>query len=148
MDLSIDPLARNAYVIALAALFVRYVVIISLQGARRFRTRTFRWAEDGAAFGGAAASGPEDPIVERAQHALRNDGESQPFFYVAGFVWIGLGAPGVVACVVFAVYVAARALHAALLIRPRQPLRNRVFAVGQLALLGVVVDSVRRALTG
>jgi uncharacterized MAPEG superfamily protein len=143
---SIDPLARTAYVLALAGLFLKYVVIIALQGGMRFRTRTFRWAEDGAAFGGAPAVGLEHGVVERAQHALRNDGESQPFFYVVGWVWVALGGGGAVACGAFAVYVVARWLHTALLIRPHQPLRNRVFTIGQLVLLALVVDVVRRAL--
>lgn len=139
-----EPLAVFAYVTSLACFFLKYSITIALQGRRRALTKRFRWAEDAAAFGGSSAEG-DDPLVERAQHLLRNEGESLPFFFAAGFVWVALGAEGRIVAAVFAVFVVARFLHAWFLLRPKQPARVRAFAVSQLVLLGIVVDMARLA---
>lgn len=137
--------ARIPYLLAVTALFVKYVALISVQGSARFRTRRFRWPEDAVTWKGE--TGPEeDETVERAQAALRNDGESHVFFLVFGGAWVLLGADLRVAWPLCATYAVARLAHGYFLVRPRQPLRNRCFVVGQLALLVLVVDALRLAL--
>lgn len=108
------------------------------------RSHTFRWSEDAAHWGGAADL--EDSLVERAQAALRNDGESQPLFLAASALWLWSGAELWLSLSLFAVYLVARCLHSACLIWPRQPLRNRLFGLSQLCLLLVLADSCRMVL--
>jgi len=127
----------------LAGLTVKFVLLASLQGARRARTHIFRWPEDAAHWGGTVAN-DEDPLCARAQAALRNDGESQFLFVAAAALWIAAGAPSRLAYPVVAAYLVLRAAHSALLLWPRQPLRNRLFGLSLLCLLTVLGDSLRR----
>lgn len=136
-----QPLSASAYALLLLGLTLKYALVMALQGARRVRLRSFRWPEDAVHWGGKADG--DDTLVERAQAALRNDGESQPLFLAAAALWLWSGASDVAALIVFSCYVAARGLHSALLIWPRQPLRNRVFGLSQLCLLGILVDTCR-----
>jgi len=141
-----DPLSRLALAVTMAFVLAKYLVLIAIQGRGRVVARTFRWPEDATAFRGALASGAEAPAIERAQAALRNDGESQPAFLVLATIWVMLGARGSLAAPLLATWAFARALHTYALLRPRQPLRNRVFALGLLVTLVIAVDVVRRAL--
>jgi uncharacterized MAPEG superfamily protein len=135
--------ALLAYAVTLLALYLRFVAITLVQGHARLKGHMFRYAEDAAHWGGEAPA-REPETVERAQAALRNDGESQPFFMVGGLVWVLVGVETLTAVILFASYVVARSLHARWLIRPRQPARNRAFAASQLILLGILVDVIRR----
>ena len=141
-----DRVALLAYVGSLVILFCKGFVVTLVQGKVRFASRTFRWPEDAGEWRGSAAEGPEHETIERAQAALRNDGETQPFFYVFGGLWVVLGVPGGVALGVLVAYALARCAHSFFLLRPKQPLRNRAFAVGQLLLMAIIVDVTRRAL--
>lgn len=127
----------------LAGFTIKFVLLATLQGARRARTRVFRWPEDAAHWGGRVAN-DEDPLCVRAQAALRNDGESQLLFLAAAALWIFVGAPPQLAYPVVAAYLAIRTGHSLLLLWPRQPLRNRLFALSLLCLLAVLGDSLRR----
>jgi uncharacterized MAPEG superfamily protein len=129
------------YGLLVAGLTLKFAWLIGLQGLRRMRTRSFRWAEDATHWQGHISG--EDVLVERAQAALRNDGESQPLFLAAAGLWIALGAGSSVALVVCSVYLLARVLHSVFMLWPRQPVRNRVFGISQLCLLAVLVDSAR-----
>lgn len=133
--------ATIAYAAAVLALFLKTVVVISVQGLTRMRTRTFRHAEDAKHWGGTAVD-REDDLVARAQHAHRNDGETQPFFLVFGALYLAAGATPWAACVYFPAYALARVVHTAFLLKPRQPLRNRAFGVGLVITLAVGVHAV------
>ena len=133
--------AATCFLLLLLGLTLKLAFLISFQGLRRMRGKHFRWPEDAAQWGGGA--GPEDALVERAQAALRNDGESQPLFLVASAFWLWSGADARLALAVFSVYLLARSLHSVWLIWPRQPLRNRLFGLSQLCLLVVLADSGR-----
>jgi hypothetical protein len=141
-----NPIARLAYVATVAVLFLKLVFLVSLQGRGRGRSRRFRWPEDAGAFGGEIAVGGEDALVERAQAALRNDGESQWLFLFAGGVWVILGASPIAAVVAFAAYAVARCAHTGLMLRPSQPARTRVFGIGLVVTLAVLADAARLAI--
>ena len=137
--------ALGPFVLLVSWLCAKFLVLIGLQGFWRLRTRSFRWAEDAAHWGGRACPGmAESGPVERAQAALRNDAESQGLFALALWAWIALGAPAAWAYAVVAVYAAARSLHSYWLVTARQPRRNRAFGASVLCLLVVVVDCLRR----
>src|SRR5690349_11014116 len=135
-----DPLSLAAYVASATALFVKYIVVTTVQAKGRLGGRVFRWPEDAAAWGGVLAGGREEESIERAQAVLRNDGETQPFYLAFAAAWVALGAEGALVAVASTAYVTARIAHTSFFLRPRQPLRNRAFVVGQLVLLGIVVD--------
>lgn len=126
------------------ALSLKFLLLIGLQGIRRMQTRTFRWPEDAAHWSGSV--GREDPLVERAQAALRNDAESQPLFLAAAAFWLWSGANSALAWSVCAGYVFARGLHSLLMLWPKQPLRNRTFGLAQLCLLAALLDACRLVL--
>jgi hypothetical protein len=140
------PLARVAYVALAAVLTAKLVLLVSLQGRGRTRSKVFRWPEDASAFGGRVADGSEDPCVERAQAALRNDGEGQWLFLVVGGAWVLLGAHPFAALAAFGTYALARCAHSALMLHPAQPARTRVFGVGLLVTIAVATDALRLAL--
>lgn len=143
-----DPIALRAYLLALLLLTLKYAAVTTVQGKLRFATRTFRWPEDARAWHGRSEGGREHELVERAQALLRNDAESQPLFLAASAAWIALGAEGTAAALALPAYALARGAHAWFFLRPRQPARNRAFVLGQLVLLGVLVDALRRAIVG
>lgn len=130
-----------AYALLVVGLYLKYFVVIGLQGLERHRSAVFRWPEDALAWRGRAL--PEAERVERAQAALRNASESEPLFLAASAAWIALGAPASLALALCLAYVLLRWLHTLWLLVPRQPLRTRVFGLSQLCLLFVVVDLTR-----
>lgn len=140
-----DRLALTAYVALLVFFWLKYAALVAVQRNRRMASKLFRWPEDAAAFGGAPANGPEDALVERAQRAIDNDGESQPLFLASAATWIALGAGGTWAIAAFSTYAITRALHAWLLLYPRQPARTRIFGLSQAILIALLADSVRRS---
>lgn len=140
------PDALLAWVALGTGLFLKYVVLTSIQGKRRFALRTFRWPEDAAAWNGTVMSGQEDATIERCQAVLRNDAETQPLLLAFSAAWVFLGVPAIVAGASFGTYFLARCVHAYFLVHPRQPLRNRAFVVSQLVFLGIVIDVIRRAI--
>lgn len=139
-----DPLARLAFVALVAGLFGKLMVLTAIQGRDRIASKVFRWPEDAVHFRGDARPGNELERVERAQAALRNDAENHPYALVATAAWLVSGAPGAVACSAVAAYLLVRWWHGRLMLYPIQPLRTRVYALGQLLVLGIVIDSVRR----
>jgi uncharacterized MAPEG superfamily protein len=138
--------ASSSYLLLVFGLSLKFLLLIGLQGFRRMQVRIFRWPEDAAHWSGSA--GCEDPLVERAQAALRNDGESQPLFLAVAAFWLWSGANGALAWSVCALYVVARGLHSAFMLWPMQPLRNRVFGLSQLCLLVALLDCCRLAWSG
>jgi uncharacterized MAPEG superfamily protein len=142
------PAAALPFVILLLGMTTKFVALTLIQALRRTKTRTFRWPEDAAHWRGVVVSSDEDPQCLRAQAALRNDGESQPYFLLAAAAWIWLGADETVALILCSTYVALRALHSAFLLWPRQPLRNRIFGLSVVCLFVVLGDCVRLLLLG
>jgi len=140
------PTAALPFVILVLGMTLKSVALMVIQGQRRTKTRTFRWPEDAAHWRGVVSS-DEDAQTLRAQAALRNDGESQPYFLAAVAAWIGLGAEETLALIVCGTYLVLRGLHSAFLIWPRQPLRNRLFGLSLLCLFVVLADCVRLLLS-
>jgi uncharacterized MAPEG superfamily protein len=141
-----DRASLAAYALIVTLLTLKYVVLLFVQRGGRMRSGRFRWPEDAAAYEGRA-DGSETPIVDRAQAALRNDGESQPAFLAASALWLAAGADPTWASLMGCSYAALRWAHGALMLWPRQPARTRVFGLSLLCLLYVLVDSLRLLLS-
>jgi uncharacterized MAPEG superfamily protein len=133
----------SAYAVLVVGLYLKYFVMIGIQGIERRRSAVFRWPEDAATWSGQVR--PEAERVERAQAALRNASESEPLFLAASAAWILLGAAPAAALSACLGYVLVRCFHAFWLLVPRQPQRTRAFGLSQLCLLGVIVDLARLA---
>lgn len=133
-----------AYVAAAFVLFAKLVVMVSLQGATRMRSKRFQYAEDAAHWNGDLVAEESDLIV-RAQRVLRNDSEGQPYFLVFGAAYVALGATPWAAWLYFPAYVLTRVLHAWCMLRARQPLRNRAFGAGLVTLLALATHCLLTA---
>ena len=133
-----------AYVAAASVLLAKFVVIVSLQGAIRIRTRRFQYAEDAAHWKGSLVA-EESDLVVRAQRALRNDSEGQPYFLVFGAAYVALGGTPWAAWLYFPAYAVTRVLHAWCMLRARQPLRNRAFGAGLVTLLALAAHCLLTA---
>ncbi|MEM6925586.1 MAG: MAPEG family protein [Myxococcota bacterium] len=124
-----EPL--HAWAVAAVVLYVKMLVVASLQGVWRLRANAFEKPED-AAFFGSGEVRDELPEVARAQRTLVNDLENIPMFLFLAAAYVALGAWPGAAAGYFGVFVGSRVVHTFAYLRPRQPLRNRAYVVGQL----------------
>ncbi len=129
--MSLDSL--SVYLLSVLVLLLKYVAAISVQARERFRTRGFRYPEDAAHFRGAVA--PDSELCQRAERLLRNDSESQPFYLILGLAFALQNPHPIVAASYFLGYASTRVAHAHWLLSPRQPHRNRAFALGLVLLV-------------
>jgi uncharacterized membrane protein YecN with MAPEG domain len=127
-----------AYLAAAFVLLAKLVLMVSLQGATRIRTKRFQYAEDANHWKGDHVA-EESALIVRAQRVLRNDGEGQPYFFVFGAAYVALGATPWAAWLYFPVYTLTRVLHAWYMLRARQPHRNRAFGAGLVTLVALAV---------
>lgn len=118
--------ATLVYVASLAVLFGKFAVAISLQASQRLGSRGFRYPEDAAHWSGEVSQ--DSDLCDRAQRLLRNDTESQPYYFVIGAAYLVLGAWPAGAPFYFAGYTLARCAHAYFLLRGLQPHRFRAFS--------------------
>lgn len=130
--------AIASYAFAVVVLFGKAVATALVQGRYRVRHGKFRYPEDARHWGGETVH-EEDDIVQRAQRVLLNDAETQPLFLALGAAYVALDAWPSGAPIYFGVYVLSRVAHTIFLLRPRQPLRNRAYAVGMLMLLAIAI---------
>ena len=138
-----STIALSAYVISVAALLVKMLLLISIQGITRIRAGRFQYAEDAAHWRGEQEQDAD--IVVRAQRALRNDAENQPLFLALGASYVALGASPAGAIGYFATFVLARWAHGYFMVRPRQPHRNRAFSLGTMALVALAIHAIVEA---
>lgn len=112
-------------------LFLKMTALGLYQGYNRTRHKAFSKPEDAAFYGkGKPALAQELPAVQRAQGALRNDGENIPIFLALSLAYVMLKCwePGVM--IYCGIFVVARCLHSIFMVSPRQPWRTLVYATG------------------
>lgn len=135
-----------ALLVATFLLWAKVVWAVSIQGRHRLRSKTFQYPEDAEHWGGAVVDQSCDITKgDRAQNMLRNDGESQPFFFVMAILYTWMNCPATLGAWLFIGYALLRWLHGFFLINPRQPHRNLAFSASlviQLALLGTLAYQV------
>jgi uncharacterized membrane protein YecN with MAPEG domain len=129
-------LTMVAYVATAFVLLAKLVVMVSLQGATRIRTKRFQYAEDANHWNGDLVA-EESDLILRVQRALRNDSEGQPYFFVFGAAYVALGATPWAAWLYFPAYALTRLVHAWCMLGARQPLRNRAFGAGLATLVAL-----------
>lgn len=84
--------------------------------------------------------GPEHPDVARIQRAHRNALENIPIFFTLGLIYVLSGATPVGAKAYFITFTAARVLHSIVYIKGLQPWRTIFYAIGSLALVGMILQ--------
>jgi hypothetical protein len=137
-----NAFALGVYSLSLVVLFAKFFATITVQAVERLRQRRFRYPEDAACWTGVVAEDSERCV--RAQHVLRNDSESQPWYVALAGAYVLLGAWPSGAPLYFGGYVLSRIAHAYFLLAGRQPHRNRAFSFG-ITILFVLAGHVIHA---
>lgn len=136
----------DVWALACVALTVKTFALAMLQGAMRVRHKTYVKPEDARTYAGVEPAEAELPLVERAQGALRNDGENVPIFLAVSLAYVLLGCAPASAPWLFGGFVALRYLHGALMLWPRQPWRTLAYGGGLILTLVVCGHVVAAAL--
>ena len=119
------------WAVTAVVLFLKSQSLAILQGQVRIKNKAYAKPEDAKVYGKGAEALSEDlPVVQRAQGAIRNDGENIPYFLAIGLAHVQLecweaGVPWL-----FGTYVVARCAHSLFMVSPRQPHRTLVYMVG------------------
>lgn len=94
---------------------------------------------------GSHAGDSDAPEVLRAKRAHLNDLENIPGFLVLATLFTLSGASATAGWAYFGVYFATRTLHTIMYLAGKQPWRTASFFVGQLTMLGVIVQLLMSA---
>jgi prostaglandin-E synthase 1 len=135
-----DPQFR-LFAICSVVLSAQMLILGGYTAARRAGNKNYLNPEDNkVAFKDARlVEGAEHPEVARIQRAHRNLLESLPMFFGLGLIYLLAGAPPLGAKICFITFTAARVLHALVYIKEMQPFRTICYAIGSLALGGLMV---------
>jgi uncharacterized membrane protein YecN with MAPEG domain len=87
----------------------------------------------------------EAPEVLRAKRVHANDVENIPGFLVLALIFTLAGASATAGWAYFGLYFVARVFHTFAYLKGLQPWRTAAFGVGQVTLLGVVVQILMKA---
>lgn len=143
MPQSVPP-AFTAYAVCSVVLSLEMLFLGAKTAATRAKHQGFLNPEDGAVSFKEArqVEGGEHPEVARVIRAHRNLLESLPSFFALGLIAVLIGASPLGVEICCAVFTGARLMHAIVYLRGLQPWRTVSFAVGSLALLGLMVLSM------
>jgi glutathione S-transferase len=142
-----DNPAFNAYAISAALLCINLLGLWLYSGAVRSRTRTLINPEDAALLGGRPIVERDPPEVARVLRAHANAMANVVPFLILGLLYVLLGAGRTGALAYFGVFTLARYIHSATYLVALQPWRTVSYVVGLLALVGLIVQVLLRALT-
>jgi uncharacterized membrane protein YecN with MAPEG domain len=134
------------YIASVLGLWLKVLGTTLIQARERYRARVFAYPEDAAEWHGTA--GEDTALCQRAQRLLRNDSETQPFFYVFGALLVLSKASPTAALIYLPAYVVSRFVHGYFLLSPRQPHRNRAFGVGVIILTAMAIQSLVALISG
>ena len=132
------------YVLCCTILSLLMLTLAAMTAARRARKQGYLNPEDARiAFKDARlVDGAEHPETARIVRAHRNLNESLPMFFALGLACALSGASVVASEVLIGVFTGARVLHAIVYLKELQPWRTMMYAVGSLALVGMMVVSL------
>ena len=135
-----DPQFR-LFAICSVILSAQMLILGGYTAARRAGNKNYLNPEDNkVSFKDARlVEGAEHPEVARIQRAHRNLLESLPMFFALGLIYVLAGASPLGARVCFIGFTAARVLHSLVYIKELQPFRTMFYALGSLALGGLMV---------
>lgn len=133
-------------VLATMLLWSKCIWAMVIQARHRLRSKEFQYSEDAKHWGGNVASESKEVTrADRAQNMLRNDAESQAYFFAIAFLYSWMGCLPRVGAILFVSYALVRWVHGIFFIFPKQPQRNWAFSASlviQLAMLAILAHRV------
>jgi uncharacterized MAPEG superfamily protein len=140
MNLLAESPAFQPLVLASVLLVLKMSAVAFVTANARRKARIVLNPEDVGVNPGSQAADSEAPAVLRAQRAHRNDVENIPAFLVLALLFTLAGGSTLAGWAYFGTYFVARLLHTVCYLNAVQPWRTAAFAVGQLTLLGLIVQ--------
>jgi uncharacterized membrane protein YecN with MAPEG domain len=136
--------------LTVSALFIKMVAMVLVQGYGRFKDRGFDNPEDAQLFDRIFGAKPDakgkNPLVDRAQNVLRNDGENIPIFLFSAIAYIQLGCWPQGVYIYLPLFVFGRIIHAISYLRSLQPWRNLSYQLGLWVTFIMVIQILRQSL--
>jgi len=145
MAITNDP-AFSVYALSATFVCLHMIVLDSISGGVRGKSKTTPNKEDARDKGQVVASEPE--AVARVTRAHRNLFVNGVPFLVLGLVMVLLGTTKTTAMAYFGTFIVARVGHSVAYLAGKQPFRSIFFTIGQLAIIGIIYQIVRGALAG
>jgi uncharacterized MAPEG superfamily protein len=144
MTLSSGNAAFTAYAIATLILVLNMMLLWGMSGSVRGKVKSVPNPEDADAIvKGAAVSLTDPPEVARVLRAHRNAVDNILPFLFLGLIYVMLGAPVLIAQIIFGVFTAARVLHSIVYIAGKQPWRSLIYLISVLAMLALMEEVIR-----
>lgn len=140
--------ALKPYVLFTVLLVLKMTALAFITARRRAKAGIVVNPEDVKVNPGAHAEAQEAPEVLRAKRAHGNDVENVPVFIICAGIMTLLGASSTAGWAYFGLYFAVRTLYTIFYLAEVQPFRTLSFGVGQLALLGVLVQMMMKVFKG
>ena len=136
-----QPLVLFSTLLALKMAAVAFMTALA-----RSRSKVVVNPEDVPVNPGSLPATEDAPATLRAKRAHLNDVENIPVFLVLALIFTLTGCSATAGWAYFGVYFVARALHTTFYLRAMQPWRTAAFALGQLTLLGIIVQLLVKVL--
>jgi uncharacterized MAPEG superfamily protein len=112
----------------------------------RARSKVVVNPEDVPVNPGSQSASEDAPATLRAKRAHLNDVENIPAFLVIALIFTLNGCSATAGWAYFGTYFIARTLHTTFYLRAMQPWRTASFALGQLTMLGIIVQLLIKVL--
>jgi uncharacterized MAPEG superfamily protein len=135
----------SMYAIFATVLALHLLVLALWTGTTRVIHKRYVHAED-AKLTNQPQAIQEHESVLRARDAHRNALENAVPFFAIGFLYAAQGPTKDGALIYFGTFTAARILHSVFFLWGRQPYRTLMFTIGVLALVGMGVHVIGRAI--
>jgi uncharacterized MAPEG superfamily protein len=139
MNLFTEFPGLKAYALASVLVGLNMIVLAGMTGAARGKTKSFNNPEDAR----GAPLNIEHERVARIRRAQQNAIESAIMFYPIALVYVLSGVSETGARAYCFTYALARILHTIFYLAGKQPWRTISYAVGTLAIVGMMVHLVR-----
>jgi len=136
-----QPLVLFSTLLALKMGAVAFVTAFA-----RSRSKVVVNPEDVPVNPGSHPEGQDAPATLRAKRAHLNDVENIPVFLVLALIFTMAGCSATAGWAYFGTYFVARTLHTTFYLRAMQPWRTATFALGQLTMLGIIVQLLMKVL--
>jgi uncharacterized MAPEG superfamily protein len=138
--------AFQPLVVISVLLAIKMAAVAFVTAKARFDSKVVLNPEDAPVNPGAQARSEEAESTLRAKRAHLNDVENIPVFMFLALLFTLTGCSAMAGWIYFGVYFVARTLHTVFYLRAVQPWRTAAFALGQLTLLGIMVQLMMRVL--
>jgi uncharacterized MAPEG superfamily protein len=138
--------AFQPLVVISVLLAIKMAAVAFVTAKARFDSKVVLNPEDAPVNPGAQTRSEEAESTLRVKRAHLNDVENIPVFMFLALLFTLTGASAMAGWIYFGVYFVARTLHTIFYLRAVQPWRTAAFAIGQLTLLGIMVQLMMRVL--